>query len=88
MKIGTIHPGIEIEDVKKNTGFELIIPKDLKETKPPTLKEIKLLREKVDPLGIRKLEILAGNEREALLNEVISKELAMEKRIPQLLTYE
>ena len=88
MKIGTIHPGIEIEDVKKNTGFELIIPKDLRETKPPTLKEIKLLREKVDPLGIRKLEILAGNEREALLNEVISKELAMEKRIPQLLTYE
>lgn len=46
-----------------------------------------LLWEKVDPLGIRRLEILTGNEREALLNEITSKELAIEKRIPQLLTY-
>ncbi|TFG24218.1 MAG: hypothetical protein EU529_04920 [Promethearchaeota archaeon] len=85
MKIGTIHPGIDLETVKKSTGFELIIPKDLKETKPPTEKEIKLLRGKVDPLEIRKLEVLGGKEREELLNQVIEKELAMEKRFPNLL---
>ena len=85
MKIGTIHPGIDLETVKKSTGFELIIPKDLKETKPPTEKEINLLREKVDPLEIRKLEVLGGKEREELLNQVIEKELAMEKRFPNLL---
>jgi len=85
MMLGTIHPGVDIETVKENTGFELIIPKDIKETKPPTIKEIKILRERADPLGIRKLEILAGKEREELLKEIIEKELAMEKRFPLLL---
>ncbi len=85
MKIGTIHPDINVEEVEKSTGFELIIPEDLKETRPPSVKEIKFLRERVDPLGIRKLEVLGGSEREALLNEIIKIELSMEKKMPKLL---
>jgi len=85
MKIGTIHPGIKLEEIRKSTGFELVIPDDLKETKAPTEKELKILREKVDPLEIRKLEVLAGKGREELLNKIIEKELAMEKRFPKLL---
>ncbi len=85
MKVETIHPGIDVESVTNSTGFELIIPDDLIETHPPTIKELKLLREKVDPLGIRKLEVLAGKERQDLLSEIIAKEIAMEKRFPQLL---
>ncbi len=85
MKIASIHPGIDIETIKNSTGFDLIIPDNLKETKPPTVKEIKLLREKVDPLGIRKLEIFSGKEREELLDVIIEKELAMKKRFPKLL---
>ena len=85
MRLGTIHPNVDIEMVRDSTGFDLIIPKDLKETKPPTIKEIKILREKVDPLNIRKLEVLAGQEREELLNKIIKKELSMEKRFPKLL---
>ena len=42
-------------------------------------------QKKADPLGIRKLEVLAGKERENLLNDIIAKEIAMEKRIPRLL---
>lgn len=57
MKIGTIRPRIDLETVKNSTRFELIIPVDLKEIKPPTDKELKSLREKVDPLEIRKLEV-------------------------------
>ncbi|MHA1730099.1 MAG: CoA-transferase [Promethearchaeota archaeon] len=83
MKIETIHPGIDIGEVKKSTGFELIIPENLIETKPPTKKEINILREKVDPLGIRKLEVLSGKDRKILLEGIISKEIAMEKRFPQ-----
>jgi len=86
MRIGTIHPGIDIEKVKESTGFELVIPNDLKETKPPTTKEIKLLREKVDPLSIRKLEVLAGKEREELLDEIIAKEMAMDNRFPPVIS--
>ena len=85
MRVGTLHPGIDIEEVKKSTGFELIIPETLEETKPPTVKEIKLLREKVDPLEIRKLEVLAGSERASLLDEIIKKELAKRNKFPKLL---
>ncbi|MHA1803619.1 MAG: hypothetical protein ACTSU4_03670 [Promethearchaeota archaeon] len=83
MKIGTIHPEVELETVKESTGFDLIIPEKIEETRPPTLKEIQLLREKVDPLGIRKLEVLSGKEREELLYQIIKKEIAMENRFPK-----
>jgi hypothetical protein len=87
MRLASVHPGIDVENVKESTGFDLIIPEKLQETNPPTVKEIKILREKVDPLKIRKLEILAGKEREELLNEIIQKELAMKLRFPKLLSY-
>ena len=83
MRLNSIHPGIELETVKYSTGFELKIPQNLKETKPPTIKELKLLQEKVDPLKIRQLEVLSGKEREDLLDEIIQKELAMKNRFPK-----
>ena len=85
MRLASVHPGVDVESVKESTGFELIIPDNVQETNPPTIKEINALREKVDPLNIRKLEILAGEEREELLNEIIQKELLMKQRFPKLL---
>ena len=85
MKLGSIHPGVDLETLKDSTGFELIIPNELKETLPPTIKEIQLLREKVDPLNIRKLEVLSGNGREELLDDIIQKELANQNKFPKLL---
>ncbi|MFX1343640.1 MAG: CoA-transferase subunit beta [Promethearchaeota archaeon] len=85
MRLGTIHPNVDIESVNESTGFELIIPEKLIETKPPTIKEIKLLREKVDPLDIRKLEVFSGNEREELLEDIIQKELTKQNKFPKLL---
>jgi len=85
MRLASIHPGVDVETVTESTGFDLIIPESVQETNPPTIKEISALREKVDPLNIRKLEILAGKEREELLNEIIHKELLMKQRFPKLL---
>ena len=85
MRVATLHPGVELENVQNSTDFELIIPDKLEVSKPPTKKEIKLLREKVDPLNIRKLEVLAGVERKELLDEIIIKELEKEIKFPQLL---
>jgi len=86
MKLGTIHPGVDIETVINSTGFKLIVPEVISETKPPTAEEIELLREKVDPLEIRKLEVLAGKEREELLDQIIKKELSMVNRFPKSLS--
>jgi len=88
IKIGTIHPGVTLEEVRESTGFELLVPEGIKETIPPTEEEINILRNKVDPLGIRKLEVLTGTgkERELLLNDIIEKELKMETRFPKLIS--
>ncbi|TXT61217.1 MAG: 3-oxoadipate CoA-transferase subunit B [Promethearchaeota archaeon] len=85
MKLGSLHPDVDLETVKNSTGFNLMIPESVSKTKPPTSQEVKLLREKVDPLSIRKLEVLSGSERQALLDEIIEKELAMQKKMPKLL---
>ncbi|MFX1312658.1 MAG: CoA-transferase subunit beta [Promethearchaeota archaeon] len=85
MRLTSIHPGVDNETIKNSTGFELIVPELLKETIPPSKKEIKLLRKKVDPLNIRKLEVLSGKEREELLDNIIQKELAKQNKFPKLL---
>ncbi len=51
MMLLSVHPGVSIEQVKENTGFELIIPEEVEETEPPTEEELKILRE-IDPAGI------------------------------------
>jgi acyl CoA:acetate/3-ketoacid CoA transferase beta subunit len=86
MRLSSIHPGIDIDTVKESTGFDLIIPDNLATTEPPTEKELKLLREEVDPLNIRKLEVLSGHEREELLDEIIQNELAKQNKFPKLLS--
>jgi glutaconate CoA-transferase subunit A len=85
MRLSSTHPGVTTEQVQQSTGFQLVIPENIKETEPPSDNELSLLREKVDPLGIRKLEVLAGEERESLLNQIIQKEIAMDKRYPELI---
>jgi len=86
MQIKTMHSGVSVDQIQENTGFELLKAPDLKETKPPTEDEIRILREKVDPLGIRKLEVLTGKERAHLLEEIIKKEYGLIKRIPPLIS--
>jgi glutaconate CoA-transferase subunit B len=49
MRLESVHPGVTIEAVKENTGFELLMAPAVTETPPPTEKELRVLREKVDP---------------------------------------
>jgi len=51
MVLDSIHSGagITLEDIRQNTGWEIRISDDLKETVPPTEEELRLLRERVDP---------------------------------------
>jgi glutaconate CoA-transferase subunit B len=49
MELLSLHPGHTVEDVKENTGFEMIIPSKYETTALPTKLELKILREDVDP---------------------------------------
>ncbi len=51
MRLIATHPGIAIDDVIKATGFELIIADNVETTKPPTVEDLRLLHEVIDPNG-------------------------------------
>ena len=44
-----LHPGIKVEKVKENTGWDLKTAPNVEETKPPTESELTILREELDP---------------------------------------
>jgi glutaconate CoA-transferase subunit B len=56
MKLESIHPGASIEDIEKNTSFPLIVPKKIPETERPSVEQIQLIREKIDPASMRDLD--------------------------------
>jgi acyl CoA:acetate/3-ketoacid CoA transferase beta subunit len=51
MMLLSLHPGVTIEQVKENSGFEIIVPEDVSVTMPPSQKELSLLK-KIDPAGM------------------------------------
>ncbi|HSO27392.1 MAG TPA: hypothetical protein VLS48_04940, partial [Anaerolineales bacterium] len=77
LRLTSLHPGVELKTVQRKTGFDLDLAPDLHETPPPSPEEIRLLREEIDPLGIRRLEALSGAERRQLLREIIRIEAKM-----------
>ena len=52
MMVESLNPGVELEQVKENTGFELVIPAEIGRTEAPTAEELRILREEVDPLKV------------------------------------
>ena len=77
MRLITFHPGVTPERIQKRTGFELEIAPDLHETPPPTENDLDLLRNEIDPLGIRQLELLSGTSRRDKLRQILAKEKQM-----------
>jgi glutaconate CoA-transferase subunit B len=53
MRLKSLHPGVSIQDVLDNTGFEPVIAGGLEETPPPTEEAIRIIRA-LDPLETRK----------------------------------
>lgn len=54
MRLKSVHPGHTVDEVKKNTGFELVIPKDVPTTEAPDEHELFVLRNQVDRDGVLK----------------------------------
>lgn len=75
LRLTSIHPGVTIARIKARTGFDFDIIPNLQETNKPTEEEIRLLREEIDPFGIRQLEMLSGATRRQLIREIIQNEL-------------
>jgi hypothetical protein len=77
MRLTHLHPGVTKDRVQAKTGFDLGIADDVPVTPPPSEAEIRLLRQEIDPLGIRRLELLSGPERRRTLREILEREAAL-----------
>jgi acyl CoA:acetate/3-ketoacid CoA transferase beta subunit len=59
MRVRSLHPGVTEQQVRDATGFEIDIANDGPTSRAPTEEELRLIRETLDPTGLRKREIRA-----------------------------
>lgn len=74
LRLATYHAGESVQKIQAKTGFPLEIAPDLRETQPPTAEEVRLLREVIDPLGVRRMEMLSGAQRKELIRNILLQE--------------
>jgi len=72
IRLVSYHPGCTVEKIQNHTGFSLAVAPHVRETPLPTAEEIDLLRNEIDPGGIRKLETLSGAARRELLHKILA----------------
>jgi len=80
MRLTHVHPGVTSARVQAKTGFALTVAPGLAETALPSAEELRLLREEIDPLGIRKLEFLSGPERRREMERMLRQEAMLNGR--------
>ena len=56
MRLRSVHPGVEVADVVKATGFPLAMPETVPVTRAPTAAELGLIRARLDPGAARERE--------------------------------
>ncbi|HZD78972.1 MAG TPA: CoA-transferase, partial [Actinomycetota bacterium] len=52
MTLATLHPGVSLDEVRQNMGWEPKVAPELGRTPEPTPDELRLLREELDPRGV------------------------------------
>ena len=73
-RLESVHPGVEVEAVVENTGFELEVPDEVQITPAPSDEQLSLLRERIDPHGTVKFDFVAGRDRLAYLKDILDAE--------------
>ena len=57
MRLVSVHPGVIVDEVVASTGFELAADGAIPETRQPTAAELALIRDVIDPDGLRGREV-------------------------------
>ena len=78
MQIVSLHPGVDFATVQEKTGFELPNPgANVAVTAAPTAEELRVIRDVIDPLGLRRLDSAEGGTKLTL--ELWEQDLAAGK---------
>ncbi|WP_031090464.1 CoA-transferase subunit beta [Streptomyces sp. NRRL WC-3549] len=59
MRLRSLYPGVSLDQVTAATGFALAVPDEVPLTREPTETELRLIREVIDPKGLRDREVPA-----------------------------
>ena len=59
LRIRSVHPGVTVDEVQEATGFDLTASDEVGETRLPSEDELRLIREVLDPGGLRDQEVTA-----------------------------
>jgi len=51
LRLRSVHPGVSVDDVQRQTGFPLVVPAEVPTTALPSDEELRVLRERVDWVG-------------------------------------
>lgn len=57
MRLVSVHPGVSVDEVVANTGFDLLMDNEVPSTRVPTDDELQLIRAVIDPNGARTKEV-------------------------------
>ncbi|MDI3387528.1 CoA-transferase [Streptomyces sp. B-S-A8] len=61
MRLRSLHPGVTVDQVREATGFALVVPEDdVPYTRAPEPEELRLIRQVIDPKGLREREVPAA----------------------------
>lgn len=52
LKLISLHPGVHIDEIKKRSGFDIMIAGDVETNPEPTKEHLRILREEIDPAGV------------------------------------
>jgi glutaconate CoA-transferase subunit A len=69
-------PGVARSRIAEATGFPVRFASDCIELPPPDRALLRVLRERIDPFGLRRLEFVGARQRGALLDEIIGNDRA------------
>jgi glutaconate CoA-transferase, subunit B len=68
------HPGVSVDEVVEQTGFELDVSDETPTTAEPTPEQVELLRTRIDPRGTARFDFLSGAERLGYLEQILERE--------------
>jgi acyl CoA:acetate/3-ketoacid CoA transferase beta subunit len=57
MRLVSVHPGVTVDEVAAATGFGLAVDGEVPLTRQPTAEELSLIRDVIDPAGLRDGEV-------------------------------
>lgn len=76
LEITALHPGVTVDQFRAAAGFPVEASDQVTITPEPGAEQLRLLREEIDPLAIRKLEFTASADRLQLIETVLNAERA------------